>query len=126
MRPTSILKKIMNWPMTLRRFADADTDISPPSEVIESMPSKPTLWELDAAPTEEELQRVICKLKKGKAGGITGILPELIAYGGQELWNRMLRLMQSVWEEGKVFEDWKNADIVPIPKKGNLMVSDNW
>ena len=35
-------------------------------------------------------------------------------------------LMQDVWREGKVVDDWKDAVVVPIPKKGNLQLSDNW
>ena len=27
---------------------------------------------------------------------------------------------------GYVVQDWKNAEIVPIPKKGDLRVCDNW
>ena len=31
-----------------------------------------------------------------------------------------------VWEEGTVVGDWKDAEIVPIPKKGDLKHCDNW
>ena len=34
--------------------------------------------------------------------------------------------MQEVWEEGSVVADWKDAEIVPIPKKGTLKRCDNW
>ena len=34
--------------------------------------------------------------------------------------------MHTIWEEGTVVEDWRNAQIVPIPKKGDLNVCDNW
>ena len=66
------------------------------------------------------------KLKKGKASGKTGILPELLLCGGVELHDRRLRVMQDVWEQGAVVEDWKDAVIVPIPKKVNLKECDNW
>ena len=62
----------------------------------------------------------------GKAGGESGILPEMIVYGGQNLHRRILRLMHLVWKEGTVVAEWRNATVVPIPKKGNLHVGDNW
>ena len=95
-------------------------------ETIASLEPRPTLWDLDEPPTEEEFQTAMDRLKTGKAAGMTGILQEMIVYGGHELWDRLLDLMKRVWEEGRVVEDWKNAEIVPIPKKGNMKVCDNW
>ena len=66
------------------------------------------------------------KLKRGKAGGRTGILPELLLHGGAELQDRLLLLMEDVWKRGKVVKDWQDAEIVPIPKKGDLRKCDNW
>ena len=77
-------------------------------------------------PTEEELESALGKLKKGKAGGKTEIAPELVPYGGAELWDRILELMREVWEEGKVVSNWTDAVIVPVPKKENLQSCDNW
>ena len=37
-----------------------------------------------------------------------------------------MELLQQVWEEGSVPSDWKDALIVPIPKKGDLSLCDNW
>ena len=67
----------------------------------------------------------LSKLKNGKAGGKTDILPELVSCGGIHLFERLLVLMQDAWREGKVVDDWKDAVVVPIPKKGNLQRSDN-
>ncbi len=75
---------------------------------------------------KEELITALSKLKNGKAGGKTGILPELVSCGGACLMDRLLVLMQDVWREGEVVGDWKDAVVVPIPKKGNLQLCDNW
>ena len=77
-------------------------------------------------PTEEELEEAIFKMKKGKAAGKSGILPELLLYGGGALWLRLLELIQDMWNQGRVVSDWKDALIVPIPKKGDLQQCDNW
>ena len=34
--------------------------------------------------------------------------------------------MKEVWEEERVVGHWKDAEVVPIPKKGDLQVCDNW
>ena len=40
--------------------------------------------------------------------------------------DRLLLLIKDVWKECKVVGDWKDAVVVPIPKKGNLQMCDNW
>lgn len=107
-------KKILNIPSEYKE------------EVIAEIQQLPTKSHLDEPPTEEEIESALSKLKNGKAGGKTGILPELIKYGGAELWDRILDLVKMVWEEEAVVRDWKDATIIPIPKKGNLQVCDNW
>ena len=74
-------------------------------ETIVSLEPRPTRWHLDEPSTEEEFQTAMERLKTGKAAGMTEILQEMIVYGGQELWDRLLYLMKSVWEEGRVVED---------------------
>ena len=36
------------------------------------------------------------------------------------MYDGLLMVIKDVWEEGTVVKDWKNAEIVPIPKTGNL------
>ena len=54
-------------------------------------------------PILDELLLALSKLKAGKAGGRTGIVPELLKHGGAEMQDR-----------------WRDATVVPIPKKGDL------
>ena len=74
----------------------------------------------------DELIEAIGKLRKGKTGGRTGILLELLIYGGPELQDRLLQLMIDMWKGGKAVKDWQDAEIIPIPKKGDLKRCDNW
>ena len=82
--------------------------------------------DLDYPSTHDEFLSALRSMSLGKAGGESGILPEMIVYGGQNLHRRILRLMHLVWKEGTVVVEWRNATVVPIPKKGNLHVCDNW
>ena len=45
----------------------------------------------------EELTCALSKMKNGRAGGKTRILPELLLAGGAELLERMHKVMESVW-----------------------------
>ena len=50
----------------------------------------------------------------------------MILCGGPVLHDKLLALMEAVWREGEVFRDWRDAVIIPVPKKGNLQSCDNW
>ena len=50
----------------------------------------------------------------------------MLLYGGPELQDRLLLLMEDVWRRGKAVKDWQDAEVVPIPKKGDLRKCDNW
>ena len=88
--------------------------------VVEEFPALPV------DPALDELLLALRRMKRGKAGGQTGILPELLIAGGEELITRMLKVMEGVWRKGQDVEDWKHAEVVPIPKKGDLQLCDNW
>jgi len=47
-------------------------------------------------------------------------------YDGPELHSRLLQLMQDIWRDGEVVADWKDAEVVPVLKKGDLWNCDNW
>ena len=83
-------------------------------EVIDTLPLPPPHLDLDMPPIEEELMQALTKLKMRKAGGKSGVLPELTLYGGVDLCDRMLEVMQKVWEEGKVVRDRQDAVVDPI------------
>ena len=93
--------------------------------VLDEMTSLPPALELDHPPTLEELIAALSRLKRGKAGGRTGILPDLVLYGGPEFQERLLLLMDDIWRGGTVVKDWRDAEVVPIPKKGDLKKCDN-
>lgn len=83
--------------------------------VIEDLPTLSSEIEQDDPPLMEELMSALGKLKKGKAGGRTGILPELPLAGGAELLEN--KVMESVWNKRKAVENWKYAEIVSIPQE---------
>ena len=69
--------------------------------------------------------RMLC-LKAWKAGDLSGILLQLVLCGTPVLLERLLVLMQAVWSDRCVFKDWGEALIMPVLKKGDLQICDNW
>ena len=87
---------------------------------------RPVYDELDDLPSTEELQRAIRCLRNHKAAGASAILPEMVKCGGAAFREGFLSLIRKVWEEGSLPQAWKDANLVPIPKKGDLSLCDNW
>ena len=79
-------------------------------------------------PSREELEEAIGKLKNGKAGGKSDILPEMVraACCEEEFLEMLLELIHQAWKEGRVPKDWVDAVLIPIPKKGDHTRCDNW
>ena len=82
--------------------------------------------ELEVEPSEEELESAIQALRSGKSRGSNGIPPELVRHIGVVFDEHVLDLFREVWRAGKVPQDWVDAVIVVILKKGDLSFCDNW
>lgn len=83
---------------------------------------------LGVKPTLGEVRQALTKLKNGKAAGSSGILPEMLKAGkrNDDFVQMISDLVGAVWEEHSVPQEWVDAILVPIPKKGNLQCCDNW
>ena len=90
------------------------------------MPTAELRHELDMAPIFEEVMAAMRRMSKGTAGGSSGIVPELMLGGGLALHQRIHSLISQIWAGSSVVSEWRDAEIVPIPKKGDLWSSDNW
>ena len=95
-------------------------------ELLDEMPSWEVMHSLDVSPTSTELAAALERLKCGKAGGRIGVLPEMILCSCPVLHHRLLVLLEAIWTAGVVVRDWKDAEIVPIPKKGDLKDCNSW
>ena len=81
---------------------------------------------MDDPPGEEEFESALGKVKMRKAGGTSRSVPEMLVLGGPVLHQVLLGLFRKVRREGCVFDDWRNAFWIPVPKRGNLNICDNW
>jgi ribonuclease HI len=65
-----------------------------------------------------ELNLSIQNLKKKKAPGPDGVTNEMIQHLGPNGRDRVLDLFNESWAQGIFPEEWKEAEIIPIAKKG--------
>ena len=77
-------------------------------------------------PTTDEVRKAIAGLKLGKAAGADGVLPEMLRYGGEVVVEWLVSVMARMWSGGAVTQEWCDALMVPVPKKGDLTRCDNW
>ena len=97
-------------------------------EELGKVRQRPLRPELAEKPSMRELTKAIGKLKNSKAGGSSGLLPEMVkaACDNEEFKVLLLDLTHTVWEERRAPKEWADAILVPIPKKGNLRNCHNW
>ena len=83
---------------------------------VRQRPLRPAMAE---PPSEEEVHSALGKMKSGKAGGETGILPEMLkaACYKEEFMEWLLELVKDVWRESQVPTDWCDALIMPTPRR---------
>jgi hypothetical protein len=84
-----------------------------------------TVEPLVKEPSQEELEKVIGKLKINKAPGGDDIIGELFKNAGQELKKRLHTLIRNIWREEKMPDAWRVGLIVPLFKKGEKMKCEN-
>lgn len=64
-------------------------------------------------------------MKHKKAYGIDRIPMEAWKYAGEGVRKGMLKLLNQIWKEGKIPEDWETSIIVSLYKRGDKEVQRN-
>ena len=104
------------WFRHFQKVLNLQSDFRP--DIVDQMDTIRVQLELDEVPSKEELKTAMQCWKLGKAGGKNGIMPELVAFGGEELQERLLQVISDVWGQQVVVSDWREAEVIPITKKG--------
>ena len=50
----------------------------------------------------------------------------MLVHAGADFLAAFHQLLGDIWAKGSVVDDWRNAVVVPVPKKGDLRCCDNW
>ena len=73
---------------------------------------------MTSAFTAKELEEALQRLKLKKSPGPDGITNEMILHLGEKSKEVLLKIFNSSWKTGSVPQCWKEADMIPIQKKG--------
>ena len=94
---------------------------------ISSDVSQEVLDDVSQLPLREDgVLEALNSISGNKDGGKNRVLPEMLKCCGEGLMEYLLKLFNQVWQERTVPQEWKDALMVPIPKKDNLSSCDNW
>ena len=75
---------------------------------------------------EEELATVLKGLKNNKASGADSGINEFLKYDGSEVRNKLLKIMNMIFEKGEVPNDFRKTLIKPLYKKGDKSECRNY
>nr|VZI38913.1 unnamed protein product [Spirometra erinaceieuropaei] len=118
---TQILQR---WAEHFRSVLNRPSVIS--DAAIERLPQVETNVDLDLPPSLQETIRAVQQLSSGKAPGSDAIPAEVYKHGAAQLMDHLTALIQEIWRQGEVPQDFKEATIVHLYKrKGNRQVCDN-
>lgn len=105
----SIEEKLQTWNTYIEQlFNDNRT---PSGEYISNALGPPIL--------QEEVEKAINKLKKGRACGPDEIPAEVLTLFGEVGLKSLLTLFNKIYESGKIPQDWLKSIFVTLPKKRN-------
>ena len=119
--PADVLDR---WSAHFESVLNRDSVVLP--ETIGPVPQLRIRDELMDVPSVDEVWRSIAKLKNGKSAGMDGIPGEIWKYGGEVLLNRLHTLIVDVWESEEVPKEWRDGIFIPLHKKGDKSICDNY
>ena len=96
------------------------------SNVQEQDVSEETNHSLNQEISVDEVQKAVTNLKSGKACGLDHIHAEMLKMGGKDVILFMTKLFNTIFDKGIYPSDWAKAIIVPIHKKGDIHLADNY
>jgi len=66
------------------------------------------------------------ELRSGKTAGFDNISPEVLKVDLDITANMLHPLIEKIWNEGEMPNDWRCGLLIKIPKKGDTANCDNW
>ena len=111
-----------------RSLLNSKSDMLDP-DIPKRLPQQPVTSALGIEPTEEETATALKATVNEKVVRPDGLPAELLKLGLQQDWTILLefhRLTTLIWREGKVPQQWKNAVITVLHKKGDKTECGNY
>ena len=111
-----------------RSLLNSKSDMLDP-DIPKRLPQHPIASALGIEPTEEEIATARKAMANAKAVGPDGLPAELLKLGLQQDWTilpELHRLTILIWRQGKVPQQWKDAVITVLHKKGDKTKCGNY
>ena len=94
--------------------------------IFSELEQQATHTEMDFPPQYDEIINVIKKLNNNKSAGEDCIPPEAYKYGGHQLADHLHQIILKIWDTGNIPQDFRDALIVTIFKKGEKSDCGNY
>ena len=111
----------------LERWAEHFTEqFNQPSPTACALSGQEPTWNVNLCPpSEQEVRCEIQRLKSNKSPGPDELHPLFFKQGGERLVACFTKLLQSVWNDEVIPNDWSASTVVPIFKKGARTQCEN-
>ena len=116
------------WVRFFRSLLNSKSDMLD-ADIPKRLPKHPVASALGIEPTEEEIATAIKALANAKGVGPDGLPEELLKLGFQQdrtILRELHRLTILIWRQGKVPQQWKDAVITVLHKKGDKTECGNY
>ena len=117
-----------SWVRFFRSLLNFKSDMLDP-DILKRLPQQPVASALGIEPTEEEIATAMKAMANEKAVGPDGLPAELLKLGllqDRTILLEFHRLTTLIWREGKVPQQWKDAVITVLHKKGDKTECGNY
>ena len=116
------------WVRFFRSLLNSKSDMLD-ADITKRLPQHPVASALVIEPTEEEIATAMKAMANAKAVGPDGLPAELLKLGLQQdrtILQELHRLTILIWRQGKVPQQWKDAVITVLHKKGDKTECGNY
>ena len=86
--------------------------------VLDLIKQHDPIMDLDEVHSGGEIKASVSQMNSNKTSGMDGITAEILKNGGEKIIDLLEQVIQSVWES-KVPQDWRDAILVSLYKKGS-------
>lgn len=94
---------------------------------IETVPPRRRTLNIDCSPpTGDEVLNALRALKNGKAPGVDLIAAEMLKADLASAANALTPLLQRIWRDEELPDDWSKGLLITVPKRGDLSQCSNW
>ena len=102
------------WAEHFRTLLNKPSTVDPTT--LEQVPQQPTLNDLDLPSSMDELSKALKQTNSGRASGTDGIPAEIYKAAGPRAMEVCLDIIQSIWDQEKMPDDFRDAFIVVLYK----------